>query len=151
MATKWNIKALHYCFFFVSGNNHWPMDFSPTSRRASNPESTSKLERIKQTIPHYIGCMSIQIQPRHMSVMTFHSIGILILCILYRGIMSAMVSRITSVSIVYSTVCSGADKKTSKIRVTGLCVGNSPVTGELPTHRANNTESVSICWRHHGI
>ena len=26
-------------------------------------------------------------------------------------------------------------KKSSKLRVTGLCVGNSPVTGEFPTHR----------------
>ena len=26
----------------------------------------------------------------------------------------------------------GRSKKTSKLRVTGLCVGNSPVTGELP-------------------
>ena len=41
-------------------------------------------------------------------------------------------------------------KKTSKLRVTGLCVGNSPVTGEFPTQRASNAESVSIWWRHDG-
>ena len=35
-------------------------------------------------------------------------------------------------------------KKTSKLRVTGLCAGNSPVTGEFPTKRANNVEDVSI-------
>ena len=40
-------------------------------------------------------------------------------------------------------------KKTSKLRVTGLCVGNSPVTGEFPTQRASNAENVSIWWRHH--
>ena len=40
-------------------------------------------------------------------------------------------------------------KKTSKLRVTGLCVGNSPVTGEFPAQRANNAETVSIWWRHH--
>ena len=40
-------------------------------------------------------------------------------------------------------------KKTSKLRVTGLCVGNSPVTGELPAQRASNAENVSIWWRHH--
>ena len=34
-------------------------------------------------------------------------------------------------------------KKTSKRRVTGLCVGNSPVTGEFPTQRASNAETVS--------
>ena len=56
-----------------------------------------------------------------------------------------MVSQTTSVSIVYSTICSGADeKKTSKLRVTGLCEGNSSVTGGFPAHRANNAENVSI-------
>ena len=32
----------------------------------------------------------------------------------------------------YSTVYSGADQRNIKARVTGLCVGNSPVTGEFP-------------------
>ena len=40
-------------------------------------------------------------------------------------------------------------KKTSKLRVTGLCVGNSPMRGEFPAHMASNAESVSIWWRHH--
>ena len=35
-------------------------------------------------------------------------------------------------------------KKTSKLRVTGLGEGNSPVTGEFPTERASNAENVSI-------
>ena len=42
-------------------------------------------------------------------------------------------------------------KKTSKLRVTGLCAGNSPVTGELPAQRASNAENVSIWWRHHEL
>ena len=40
-------------------------------------------------------------------------------------------------------------KKTSKLRVTGLCTGNSSVAGEIPTQRASNAENVSIWWRHH--
>ena len=47
-------------------------------------------------------------------------------------------------------------KKTSKLRVTGLCDGNSLVTGEFPAshrwfpaQRASNAENVSIWWRHH--
>ena len=40
-------------------------------------------------------------------------------------------------------------KKTSKLRVTGLCEGNSPVTGEFPAQIDNNAEKVSIWWRHH--
>ena len=40
-------------------------------------------------------------------------------------------------------------KKTSKLRVTGLCVGNSPVTGEFPAQMASNAENVPIWWCHH--
>ena len=40
-------------------------------------------------------------------------------------------------------------KKTSKLRVTGFCVGNSPGTGEFPAQRASYAENVSIWWRHH--
>ena len=40
-------------------------------------------------------------------------------------------------------------KKTSKLRVTGLCAGNSPVTGEFPAQMASNAENDSIWWRHH--
>ena len=42
-------------------------------------------------------------------------------------------------------------KKISKLRVIGLCVGNSPVTGEFPAQMASNSENVSIWWRHHVI
>ena len=50
----------------------------------------------------------------------------------------------------YSTVYSRRrSKKTSKLCVTGLCEGNSPVTGEFPTQRTSNAENVSIWWRHH--
>ena len=40
-------------------------------------------------------------------------------------------------------------KKTSKLRVTGLCAGNSPVTGEFPAQMASDAENVSIWRRHH--
>ena len=40
-------------------------------------------------------------------------------------------------------------KRTPKLRVTGLCVGNSPVTGEFPAQMANNADNVSIWWHHH--
>ena len=42
-------------------------------------------------------------------------------------------------------------KETSKLRVTGLCAGNSPVIGELPAQKSNNAEVVSIWWRHHEL
>ena len=40
-------------------------------------------------------------------------------------------------------------KKTSKLRVTGLCTGNSPGTGEFPAQMASYAEKVSIWCRHH--
>ena len=40
-------------------------------------------------------------------------------------------------------------KKTSKLRVTGLCAGNSPGTGEFPAQMASYAENVTIWWRHH--
>ena len=63
--------------------------------------------------------------------------------------MSAMASEIASLAIAYSTVYSGADKKPSKLRVTGLCEGNSAVTDEFPTQMASNAENISIWLSHH--
>ena len=40
-------------------------------------------------------------------------------------------------------------KKTSKLRVIGLCEGNPPVTGGFPSQRASDAESISIWWHHH--
>ena len=42
-------------------------------------------------------------------------------------------------------------KKISKLRVTGLCAGNSPMTAKFPAQMASNAENVSIWWRHHDI
>ena len=39
-------------------------------------------------------------------------------------------------------------KKISKLRVTGLYAGNSPVTNEFPAQMTINAENVSIWWRH---
>ena len=41
--------------------------------------------------------------------------------------------------------------KTSKLRVTGLCAGNSPATGEFPAQMASNAENIYIWWRHHEL
>ena len=41
-------------------------------------------------------------------------------------------------------------KKTSKLRVTGLCAGNLPGTDEFPAQMASYAENVSIWCRHHG-
>ena len=62
-------------------------------------------------------------------------------------IMDVIASQITSLTIVDSTV--NSDAETSKLCVTGLCVGNSPGNGEFSAQMASNTENVSIWWRHH--
>ena len=60
-----------------------------------------------------------------------------VLCHYSGVIMAAVASPITSLTIVYWTVYSGADKKKpSKLRITGLCA----VTGEFPAQRASNAE-----------
>ena len=41
-------------------------------------------------------------------------------------------------------------KKISEPRVTGLCAGNSPLTGEFPITKGQWRGNVSIWWRHHG-
>ena len=40
-------------------------------------------------------------------------------------------------------------KNISQLCVTGLCVGNSPVTSGFSAQIASNAENVSIWWRHH--
>ena len=61
--------------------------------------------------------------------------------------MSEMASQITSVSIVCSTNYWGTGQR--KLRVTGLCAGNSPATDEFPAQKASNAENVSIWWRYY--
>ena len=59
--------------------------------------------------------------------------------------MDALASQITSFTIVYWTVYTGADQENIK------ALRRWPVTGEFPTQMASNAENVSIWWRHHGI
>ena len=40
-------------------------------------------------------------------------------------------------------------KKSPKLRVTGLCEENLPVTDEFSAQRASNAQNVSIWWRHY--
>ena len=40
-------------------------------------------------------------------------------------------------------------KENIRLRVTGLCEGNTPMIGGFPSLRVSNTKNVSISWRHH--
>ena len=65
-------------------------------------------------------------------------------------IMSAMASQITSVSMVFSTVCSGPDQRKHQSSAS-LAFVQGMVTGEFPSQRASNAEYGSIWWRHHVV
>ena len=65
-------------------------------------------------------------------------------------IMGAMAFQITGVSIVYSTVCSGADqRKHQRSASLAFVRGIHRWPFEFPPQRASNAENVSIWWRHH--
>ena len=66
-------------------------------------------------------------------------------------IMGVMASQITSLTIVDSSLFGCKSNKISKFRVTGLCAGNLPGTGEFPAQMASVAKNVSIWWRHHAM
>ena len=57
-----------------------------------------------------------------------------------------MASQITTLTVVYSTVCSGADQRKHQ-----SSASLAFVTGEFPAQMASNAEKVSIWWCHHVI
>ena len=63
--------------------------------------------------------------------------------------MAAIASQTASLAILTQSFIQGQIQETSKLRVTGLCERNSPVTGEFPARKASNAENASIWWRHH--
>ena len=63
--------------------------------------------------------------------------------------MRASVSNYQSHDCLLNCLFRRRSKKTSKLRVIGLCAGNSPGTGEFPAQMASNVENVPIWWRHH--
>ena len=58
--------------------------------------------------------------------------------------MGTVASRITSLTIVYSTVYSDADQRKHQSSASLAFAGNSPGTGEFPAQMASNAEKVSI-------
>ena len=59
--------------------------------------------------------------------------------------MGAMASQLSSLTIVLlNRLFRRKSKKISKLRVTGLCAGNSPVSGEFAAKRASKKEMFHI-------
>ena len=64
-------------------------------------------------------------------------------------IMGAIASQITSLTIFYLTIHSGADQRKHQSSASlAFFAENSPVTGKFPVQMDNNAENVSIWWRH---
>ena len=61
-----------------------------------------------------------------------------------------MYFQITGHLTVYLATNAGPHQRNSKVRISGSCEGNSPVTGD-PAQRASNVEKTSIWWRHHTV
>ena len=59
------------------------------------------------------------------------------------------VSNDQGLDFLFSRLFRRRSKKTSNLRVTGLCEGNPPVTDGFPSQRASYTDFSSIWWRHH--
>ena len=63
--------------------------------------------------------------------------------------MTTMASLITSLTVVYSILYSGADQRKHQSSASLAFVWG--ITGEFPAQRASYAENVSIWWRHHDI
>ena len=64
------------------------------------------------------------------------------------SMIDTIASQITSLSIVYSTLNSGADQRKQQSSVLlAIFAGNLPVTAQM----ASNGENVSIWWSHHEL
>ena len=61
-------------------------------------------------------------------------------------VMGAIASQITRLTIVFNRLFRHRSKKTSKLRVTGLCAGNSPDAGEFPAQMASNRINLQKIW-----
>ena len=64
--------------------------------------------------------------------------------------MGTIASQITSLTIVYWTVYSGADQSKHQSSASLAFVWEFTGTGEFPAQMASNAENIPIWWRHHG-
>ena len=91
--------------------------------------------------------------PSHMSnIIAFHNIALqMVKSLQWRHNERVGVSNHQPHNCLLNRLFRRRSNKTSKLRVTGLCAGNSPGTGEFPAQMVSNAENVSIWWRHHEI
>ena len=93
----------------------------------------------------WLWCPRYHLQPLHSSDFSIYHIRAPLLW-RHRG---AMVSQITSLTIVYSTVDSGADQRKHQSSASLVLCGEFTDHRGIPAQMASNPENVSIWWRHH--
>ena len=86
----------------------------------------------------------------NMSITCYKYLCYCLICHYSDVIMGAVASNHQPHHCLHNRLFSCRSKKTSKLHVTGLCAGNSLVTGEFPAQMVSNAENVLISWRHHG-
>ena len=124
--------------------NYWPFV------RESIPGSPHKGPVMQKAIPcHTVSCRAL----RELRCPPDITLTDTITTALHHDdvIMGAMASQITGLTIVSSTVYSGADQRKHQSSASLVFVRvNSPGTGEFPAQMASDAENVSFWWRHHG-
>ena len=109
----------------------WMIDYIPLKTMGCNKLSMHQLSGFDSLVPTvcgqvYVQCGSSQWRHNEHDGISNHQLHDCILNRLFRR----------------------RSKKTSKWHITGLCVGNSPVTGEFRAQRASNVENVIMYQGH---
>ena len=65
------------------------------------------------------------------------------------GLLVARLHDLMATVCMYNSIFAVSTYESLEWRVTGLCEGNSPGTGEFPAQMASSAENASIWWRYH--
>ena len=137
-----NNDVSHICIAYgfirhrIGDNHHWLCSGVIPIKHGTNL-TTAPTANCRKMLPSYLGECSILVNAAD---------------IRQRGLFCATKDTKCSKALNGIMLCNyqiRRSTKTSKLRVTGLCAENAPVTGEFPAHKASNAESVSIWWCHH--
>ena len=111
---------------------HWLRWFSHDLRQQTENETLGHLNITMPTYSMWIAIIKIVSWPSYIYTLQWHHNG--------RG----NVSNHQPHDCLLTRLLRRRSRKTSKLCVTGLCVGNSPGTGEIPAQMASNAENVSM-------
>ena len=169
MYIKWNVKMMilnwqPLCLVLLYDNNCWPRHcsyFYTTAQIISGHLSLKSSSDISSS--HFVCVLHVCVFYYHVTLLTC-----ILLCLKGEDSIEWSVTRYEYTALrwrhndhagvsnhqphgcLLNRLFRRKSKKTSKLRVTGLCAGNSPGTGEFPAQMASYAENVSIWWRHHG-